>query len=59
MKKFLLGLPIVLIGILILCLPGIVFGEIGFLIEKLILSIIALGTMAFAIGDLLLDYLKR
>lgn len=59
MKKFLLGLPIVLIGILILCLPGIVFGEIGFLIEKLILLIIALGTMAFAIGDLLLDRLKR
>lgn len=58
MKKILLGLPIVLIGIFIICLPGIIFGEIGFLVEKLVLFFILIDTLAFAIGDMVLNYLK-
>lgn len=55
MKKFLVGMPIILLLLSALILPGVIFGRIGYDVCKIILAIIGLGASAFAIGDIILN----
>lgn len=59
MKKFLVGLPIVFIGLLLFVLPGLVFGEIGMLILIITLLIGVLGCLAYTIGEEILEKIER
>ena len=51
MDKFLKGLPIVLIGLVLFFMPYIIFGEIGMDVLALILAIVGLCVIAWVIGD--------
>lgn len=51
MKKFLLGLPIVIIGVILFFTPYILFGDIGMNVFYMIIAIFALGFASWAIGD--------
>lgn len=55
MKKFLVGLLIMLLLLFALVLPGVIFGQIGYDACKIILSIVGIGVAAFAIGDMFLN----
>lgn len=55
MKKFLVGLPIILLLMYILILPGVIWGKIGYTICKIILAIVSTGITAFVIGDIILN----
>lgn len=58
MKKFLLGLPIVLIGLFILITPMVLWGEVGELIVMTPIAILSICVMAWIVGDIIKDELK-
>ena len=55
MKEFLTGLPITLIGLLLIFVPTIIFGEIFSNILTIILLIVALVMFSWIIGSEILD----
>ncbi|MFU2417293.1 hypothetical protein [Peptacetobacter sp. AB800] len=55
MKEFLVGLPITLIGLLLIFVPTIIFGEIFLNILAIILLIVALVMFSWMIGSEILD----
>lgn len=59
MKKFLVGLPIILIGLLVIVLPGLIFGEIGLRIVQVIVLIGALGFYAYVTGEEILEKIEK
>ena len=55
MKEFLVGLPITLIGLLLIIIPTIIFGEIFLNILVIILFIFVLVAFSWMIGSEILD----
>lgn len=51
MYKFLKGLPIVLVGLVLFFMPYMIFGEVGMDVLTLILVIVSLCVIAWVIGD--------
>ena len=58
MKEFLLGLPIVLIGLFIFITPMVLWGEVGELIVVIPIAILGICVMAWIVGDVIKDKLK-
>ena len=55
MKEFLVGLPITLIGLLLIFVPTVIFGEIFLNILVIILFIFVLVAFSWMIGSEILD----
>lgn len=58
MKKFLIGLPVILIGLFLLALPGLMFGKVGMAILEIIAFIVLMGFVSYAIGEEMLEKKK-
>ncbi|CEQ01609.1 Uncharacterised protein [[Clostridium] sordellii] len=59
MKKFLVGLPIILIGLLVILLPGLILGEIGLRIVQVAVLIGALGYFTYVTGEEILEKIEK
>lgn len=59
MKKFLIGLPIILLGLFLLLLPGLIFDKIGFIVEEAIILIGGLGFFSYVIGESVLEKIRK
>lgn len=55
MNKFLIGFPIVIVGLILFFIPYILFGEVGMNVLAVILAIVALCFLAWAIGDMIIN----
>lgn len=59
MKKFLVGLPYILFGLLLIVLPGVLFGEIGLIVEEIIVLVGALIFFSYVKGEEILEKRKN
>lgn len=55
MKEFLKGLQIVIVGVILLFIPYILFGEVFMNALQIIILIFALCCIAWAIGDMIIN----
>ena len=55
MNKFLIGFPIVLVGLILFFIPYILFGEVGMNVLAVIIAIVALCFLAWGIGDMIIN----
>ena len=55
MNKFLIGFPIVLVGLILFFIPYILFGEVGMNVLAVIIAIVALCFLAWVIGDMIIN----
>ena len=55
MNNFLIGFPIVIVGLILFFIPYILFGEVGMNVLLVIMVIVALCFLAWAIGDVIIN----